>query len=53
MARRAHTRDHYGVATEELQQAVTFAPTMPTTLVAASPEKARPWRTTAATTVGI
>jgi hypothetical protein len=50
-ARCVHTCDHYGVATEEPQRAVTSAPTTPTTCVAAPLEKARPWRTTAATTV--
>jgi hypothetical protein len=46
-------RDHYGAATEGPRRPVTSAPTSPTPRAATPPEKARPRRTTAATTVDI
>jgi hypothetical protein len=52
-AGRARMRDHYGAEVEEPRRPVTSAPTSPTTHAAASSEKARPRRTTVATTVGI
>jgi hypothetical protein len=46
-------RDHYGTATEGPRRPVTSAPMSSTTLAVASPEKARPQRTTAVTTAAI